>query len=68
MGLRQCCFLREKDEQKDKRIQMIKDYLSHSEEPKLENPQNTEFRDIALSEAANISVQSLDDSHSNISV
>ncbi|OMJ74601.1 hypothetical protein SteCoe_26419 [Stentor coeruleus] len=68
MGMMQCCFLRDRDEQKSIRTQMIKDYLTATEKNTTTTVVQSEFKDLALSEAANISVQSIDDSISQNSV
>lgn len=68
MGIVQCCFLRDKDEQKGKRADMIKNYLAVTEKHTTATAMQSEFKDLALSEAANISVQSLDQSISQNSV
>ena len=68
MGIYQCCFARNKDEEKSARTKMVLEYLNAMKKLKKEEDAGGEFFDGAISDTANLSVVSLDEALDKASI
>ena len=66
MGIANCCFIRDKDDNRDTRTQMLIDYLNRSSNFKEIQASETKFKELALSDAGYDSAESLDENQSRI--